>query len=97
MLKVSVNENTTFEVERLKGSFLLNGKVKTLKIMEADNGQLQVINGNRIYSVEVISLEEPKNTMTLRVNGNDYEVLIKDRLLETRHTTCAISFYDGNW
>ena len=79
MLKVTVNKNTSFEVERLQENFLLNGEEKSLQITDDGNGQLQVIQGNRIHSVEVIAMEASRKAMTLRVNGHDYEVAINDR------------------
>lgn len=75
MNKLTVNE---------KGIFLIhgndiNGEEVFYDLIQTDNKRFHVLENNKGYNVEVIAVNMEEKSMIVRVNGNDYEISIKDK------------------
>lgn len=76
MPKVIVNGSTSFELEGRK----INDAAITAEIMKTGERFFHVIDKGRSYTAEVVRLDVKSKTMTLRINNNEYEVQVKEKL-----------------
>lgn len=75
MIKATVNGKNEFEVDGL----LLNGEQKDLDIVKVRENTFHVLHQNKSYNITLISYNAEEKLMVLNINGNDYEVSIKDK------------------
>jgi biotin carboxyl carrier protein len=83
MLKVNVNnkkEHTVVFADETSGS--LNGNDFSWDVIEVKNGSFHVIKNNKSYSVEVIKSDEKEKSFLISVNGNKYQLNVKDKFDE---------------
>lgn len=57
----------------------LNGNAVDWDLLELRNDTFHIIKDNKSYNATLISFNAEEKTMVLNVNGNDYEVSIKDK------------------
>jgi biotin carboxyl carrier protein len=83
MLKVKVNNNSerTIELEN-HSSGTIDGKQFSWDVIEVKNGSFHVIKNNRSYSVEVIKADVNEKSFLVLVNGNKYQLNVKDKFDE---------------
>src|SRR3989304_10201079 len=88
MLKVKVNNKAGFEIEFYDKS-LSRGKINNNNfewdIIEIKNSSFHVIKDNRSYKAEVIKTNFSEKKFVIRINGNKYELEVKDRFDELLH------------
>jgi len=83
MLKVTVNNKKEHSVSfENAGAGTLDGKPFTWDVAEVKNGSFHVIRDNRSYSVEVIKADAAEKSFTVSVNGNKYQLNVKDKFDE---------------
>jgi biotin carboxyl carrier protein len=83
MLKINVNNKTEFEIElENNSSGKIDGKDFSWDVIEVKNGSFHVIKNNRSYTVEVIKADHNEKSFTVAVNGNKYQLNVKDRFDE---------------
>lgn len=75
MIKATINGKQEFTVEGNS----LNGTVVDWDLLELRNDTFHIIKDNKSYNATLISFNVEEKTMMLNVNGNDYEVSIKDK------------------
>ncbi len=75
MIKATINGKQEFTVH---GSSL-NGTAVDWDLLELRNDTFHIIKDNKSYNATLISFNAEEKTMVLNVNGNDYEVSIKDK------------------
>ncbi len=75
MIKVTVNGKNEFTVEGNS----LNGKPVDWDMIEIRGYTFHIISNNKSYNATLVSFNAEEKIMTLNVNGNDYEVSIKDK------------------
>lgn len=81
MIKSIVND-TTYEVEFEQGSNhegTMNGTPFSLDEVSEGDGRYHVLWENKSFRVEVLEADMESKNVTLRVNGNKYEVEVRDR------------------
>ncbi len=87
MLKVKVNLPTgqagnqkehVIELENASGG-IIDGKAFAWDVIEVKNGSFHVIKDNRSYSVEVIKADATEKSFLVSVNGNKYQLNVKDK------------------
>ncbi len=78
MLKIKVNNAEAIDVESNEGFFSVNGKSFELDSVKIDAKNYHIIQDNKSYSVELVSVDADKN-MQIKVNGNVYNVSVKDQ------------------
>jgi biotin carboxyl carrier protein len=83
MLKVNVNNKKVREVV-LDGntSGTIDGKEFSWDVIEVKSGSFHVIKNNRSYTVEVIKADHAEKSFTVSVNGNKYQLNVKDKFDE---------------
>ena len=83
MLKVKVNNKKEHIVVfdgATKGT--INDKNFSWDIIEVKNGSFHVIKDNKSYNVEVIKADMTEKSFLVSVNGNNYQLQVKDKFDE---------------
>lgn len=75
MIKATINGKTEFTVE----GKTLNGQPVEWDLIEVRENTFHIIRNNKGYNATIVSFNREEKTMVVRVNGNDYEVSIKDK------------------
>jgi len=83
MLKVKVNnkEEHSIELENANAG-IIDGKAFAWDVIEVKNGSFHVIKDNRSYNVEVIKTDVAEKSFLVSVNGNKYQLNVKDKFDE---------------
>lgn len=92
MLKVTVNEQQTVDIESTKGQTLLNGQPFQWDLVALDNGRFHILQNGRSYNAEVIEADYAEKSFKIKINQSTYTVAAKDRfdvLLEKMGMTGA--------
>ncbi|AEI47498.1 biotin/lipoyl-containing protein [Runella slithyformis] len=92
MLKVTINEQQTVDIESTKGQTLLNGQPFQWDLVALDNGRFHILQNGRSYNAEVIEADYAEKSFKLKINQSTYTVTAKDRfdvLLEKMGMTGA--------
>lgn len=71
MYKLNVNEKWSFDFE--------NDAAADWDLIEYRKGQFHLIKNGKSTKVELLSVHEKQKNITLKVNGNEYTVNIKDK------------------
>lgn len=81
MLKIKVNngEEWIYESSGEGNKGELNKLPFELNLLEVKKGTFHVIRNNHSYKVELLKTDDRKKSLLLKVNGNKYEVNIKDK------------------
>lgn len=66
----TVNEQFEFE---------LKDSTSQLDIVDAGNGKFHIVQNNKAYQVEVVDTDFPNKFVTVKLNGNKYEVKLSDQ------------------
>ena len=75
MIKIIVNEKKEFEIEGNS----LNGNVVDWDMIKVHENTFHIIKNNKGYNATLVSFNAEEKKMVLNVNGNDYEISIKDK------------------
>lgn len=92
MLKVTINEQQTVDIESTKGQMLLNGQPFQWDLVALDNGRFHILQNGRSYNAEVIEADYAEKSFKIKINQSTYTVAAKDRfdvLLEKMGMTGA--------
>src|ERR1051325_11290555 len=85
MYKVLVNDKLSIDAEWDKNKMDFNGKPLEADIVEIRKGMFHIIHNLKSYTAEVVSYNKEEHTMLVKVNGNNYTVVIKDEMDELLH------------
>lgn len=77
--KVTVN-GKEYDVANDNGKLSLNGNALKLDVARIRSNEFHVIRENKSYTVEIIEQIPGGKKLTIKVNGNDYAVSVKDKL-----------------
>ena len=89
MYKVKVNEKNEHAVEfanKALTSGSVNGEPFECDIIEVKKGSFHVIKDNRSYNVEVVKANPEEKSFTVSVNGNRYNLSVKDKYDDLLHS-----------
>jgi len=75
MVQVTVNAKSTHIIDGGK----IDGAEYEWDLLALDNNNFHIIKDNQSYRATVISINHEEKTMLINVNGNDYEISIKDK------------------
>ena len=75
MIKATVNGKKEFTIDKST----LNGTDVTLDLVEVHPNTFHIIKDNKGYNATLISYNAEEKTMVINVNGNDYEITVKDK------------------
>ena len=87
MLKVKVNNSTEHQVvfeSDLNG--MINNVPFNWDVIEIKDGSFHVIKDNKSYTVDVIKADYQEKNITVSVNGNKYQLNVKDKYDELLKT-----------
>jgi biotin carboxyl carrier protein len=79
MLKVTINEKQTIEVENLAEGLVLDGQNFDWDIVPVGDNQYHILHNNRSYNAEVIEANRSEKTFKIKLNGKLYDISAKDR------------------
>ncbi|MEO5647843.1 MAG: acetyl-CoA carboxylase biotin carboxyl carrier protein subunit [Chitinophagaceae bacterium] len=79
MFKVTVNADPEQEIVLSGNDFTINGLPGSWDRISIGNGHFHILKDNRSYSCEVLDFVKEKKIFSIRVNGNIYNVQVKDR------------------
>ena len=74
MLKATVNKKTEFTIDKNN----VNGTENVWDLVEFKENTFHVIKDNKGYNAMLVSYNAEEKSMVINVNGNDYEISIKD-------------------
>jgi acetyl/propionyl-CoA carboxylase alpha subunit len=57
----------------------INGENATIDLQEDGGNRFHVLRDNKSYNVEILDADTETKTMTVKVNGRDYQVALTDR------------------
>jgi len=77
--KVIIN-GKEYAIENDNGKFTLNGKAVELDIARIRANEFHVLHENKSFNVEVVDQSPAEKKLTIKVNGNEYAVTVKDKL-----------------
>jgi len=80
MLKVKVNNKAEHEIDftdEMSGT--MDGNAFTLDMITVKDGSFHIIKDDKSYQVEVLKIDDIEKTVLLKVNGNKYNVVVKDK------------------
>jgi len=75
MIQAKVNGKEDYTIDGNK----INGAEYEWDILALANGSYHIIKDNQSYRVTVVSINHEEKTMLIQVNGNEYEISIKDK------------------
>ena len=81
MHKAKINNGKVYSVElpKTEGAIKLNGKDIDVKILREHPHILRVMKENQNYEVLILKFNAKEKSMLLKVNGNKYDVQLKDK------------------
>lgn len=79
MLKVKVNKEYFFEIELHNEDVKIDGKSISLDIKKISQNDFHTLYKNKSFNVELLNIDKQNKLLKLAVNGNVYEIEIKDR------------------
>jgi biotin carboxyl carrier protein len=79
MFQVNVNENQ-WQIELKSGKVWVNGKETPADIVRLSENVFHVLHGHRSYHVMLVEINREEKTAVLRVNGNHYNVSVRDKM-----------------
>jgi acetyl/propionyl-CoA carboxylase alpha subunit len=83
MLKVKVNGKTEHRVElEGKNTGKINGENFSVDLIKVKAGIFSIIKDDKSYNVEVVKTDKSTKTFTIKVNGNKYDLEVKDQFDE---------------
>jgi acetyl/propionyl-CoA carboxylase alpha subunit len=75
MYKVSINGGEPLSID---GNHV-NGKELNMDVIELEKRFYHVLSGDKSYNVELVTIDKASKTLTLKINGNVYDVAAKDK------------------
>ena len=75
MIQATVNAKKTHAIDNNK----IDGNDYQWDMLELGNGSFHIIKDNQSYRATVTNINHEEKTMLINVNGNEYEISIKDK------------------
>ena len=78
MINATVN-NKTFEIDLKGDGFMVNTKPVQWNLAKLADGHFSILHENRSYRAELVKADLPSKTFTIKINGKQHTVEIKDK------------------
>lgn len=85
MFKIKVNNHSSFEINHEKDRTFANGQEIFIDVANGMDQHLHILHNNKSYRAEVVLFSATEKTCTIKVNGNNYSLEIKDQYDELLH------------
>lgn len=79
MLKTIVNNEVSFEIKEENNQTYLNGEIFHWDII-SNAHHFHIIHNHKSYKAELLSADYVSKKLSVKINGNSYEIDLKDRL-----------------
>src|SRR5690606_21393263 len=79
MYKVKVNGTREYTIESQQDQLTLDGESVALDIVSTGDDAYHVLHNNQSYRIRVIEVNAAEKKLTIRVNGRDYTLEVKDQ------------------
>ncbi|POY37065.1 acetyl-CoA carboxylase biotin carboxyl carrier protein subunit [Solitalea longa] len=87
MYKATVNKKETFSVSTTKDTVLVKDKALNVDIKEISNDNYHILNADgKSFNAEVLEHNVELKTATVLINGNKYNIELKDKFDELLHS-----------
>jgi biotin carboxyl carrier protein len=78
MLQITINERNTYSVNKEDGKFVLGDALADCDIQWQPNGLISILHNGKSYTALLEKKDLKAKTMTLRIDGQSYEVSISE-------------------
>lgn len=85
MFKVKVNDKYNFEINSEKDLHVLNGIPVELNLLKVNSDTFHIIHNSRSYNAELVDINHPEKTCTIKVGSSVYNLKITDSFDELLH------------
>jgi biotin carboxyl carrier protein len=75
----AVVEKHSFEIQVTENGFAVDGQAVSCDLSRIADGYFHVILENRSYRAEIVEIDASARRFTVKVNGRNYPVLLKDK------------------
>ena len=75
MIEATINGKKTFTIDKGK----IDGAEYEWDLLSLEHGTFHIIRDNQSYRAAIISIDHEEKSMVVNINGNEYEVSIKDK------------------
>jgi biotin carboxyl carrier protein len=79
MYQVNINDQAAIKIEFKDGNAFLNDEKIVLDIQNTGINSFHILQNNQSYNAEIVSVNAEEKTVSVRVNNNIYQIVIKDR------------------
>jgi biotin carboxyl carrier protein len=79
MLKITVNNDQSFEFAQSKDGISINGQPFDWNILHMLEGQFHILKDNKSYNIEVVKADYSTKSFTVKVNGHIHQLQAKDQ------------------
>lgn len=79
MYKVKVNDQFEFSIDKNGDALEINGQPVELDQVRTGENSFHILHDQRSYNIEVLKADPVDKILSIRVNGNDYQLAVKDR------------------
>lgn len=79
MLKIKVNKDKNIEYKQENGQIILDNKAFDVDIQSINNNHYHILKGSKSYNAELISFDLQTKTLLIKVDGETFELEIKER------------------
>lgn len=81
MFKAAISDNN-YQVSIEKDQVLIDGKKVDFDLAKLTEGKFHVISNNKSFSIDLVSIDQAKKIVELKVNNSVYQVSLKDKMDE---------------
>lgn len=79
MLKVTINEQQTFDIDTNKGETTLNGQPFQWDLVALGDRRFHILQNDRSYNAEIVEANYAEKSFKVKINQSIYTLIAKDR------------------
>jgi len=78
MLQITVNDNNTFEIEKLDGQWSINNTPAQWDARKQPNGLISILYNGKSFTAIVENVDVKNKELSFRINGQRHTVMVKE-------------------
>ena len=79
MIHITANNQFTFELNGSKNDLTITGNESNIQFEKIADNHFSILIGTKSYNAELIHLDSASKTACIKVNGNKYDIVLKDQ------------------
>jgi biotin carboxyl carrier protein len=79
MIHITANKQFTFELNGSKNDLTITGEESNIQFEKIADNHFSILIGTKSYNAELIDLDSASKTACIKVNGNKYDLVLKDQ------------------